>query len=71
MTALVLCAGRIKEKWLKDGISEYQKRLSRLVKTDIQEVDDLPEPENSSTEACRQANHAALIIPAFTVPLSS
>ena len=50
MTALVLCAGRIKEKWLKDGISEYQKRLSRLVKTDITEVDDLPEPENSSPE---------------------
>ncbi len=50
MTALVLCAGRVKEKWLREGIDEYQKRLSRLLKTDIQEVDDLPEPENSSPE---------------------
>ena len=35
MTALVLCAGRVKEKWLREGIAEYQKRLSRLLKTDI------------------------------------
>ncbi|MCR4620943.1 MAG: 23S rRNA (pseudouridine(1915)-N(3))-methyltransferase RlmH [Clostridiales bacterium] len=50
MNALILCVGHLKEKWVKEGTDDYLKRLSRLVRTQVQEVDDLPEPENSSRE---------------------
>lgn len=36
----ILCVGKIKEKYLKDGISEYSKRLGRYCKLDIIEVGD-------------------------------
>ena len=34
----VLCVGRIKEKYLSDGIAEYAKRLSRFCKFNVIEV---------------------------------
>jgi 23S rRNA (pseudouridine1915-N3)-methyltransferase len=36
----ILCVGRIKEKYLKDAISEYSKRLSRYCRLNILEVAD-------------------------------
>ena len=38
----------LKEKYFKDGIAEYAKRLSRFVKFKIVEVPDEKAPENIS-----------------------
>lgn len=37
----ILCVGKIKEKFFKDSIAEYQKRLSKYTKLEIIEVDDI------------------------------
>lgn len=34
----IVCVGKLKEKYLKDGIDEYLKRLTRFCKTEIIEV---------------------------------
>ena len=37
----IICIGKIKEKYLKDAISEYQKRLSKYTKLEIIELTDI------------------------------
>ena len=37
----ILCVGKIKEKYLKDAIDEYQKRISKYTKLEIIEVEDI------------------------------
>ncbi|MGM0396115.1 MAG: 23S rRNA (pseudouridine(1915)-N(3))-methyltransferase RlmH [Bacillota bacterium] len=44
----IVAVGKIKEKYLNDGIKEYSKRLSRYCSLDIIEVDDEKAPENLS-----------------------
>ena len=44
----LLCVGRIKEKYLKDGLDEYLKRLSRYAKVEITEVNDEKTVEGAS-----------------------
>jgi len=39
----IVAAGKIKEKWLTDGIQEYRKRLSRYCEVAITEVPDSPD----------------------------
>ena len=41
----ILCVGKIKEKFFKDAINEYQKRITKYTKLDIIEVSDV---DNSS-----------------------
>ena len=36
----IVCVGKIKEKYLKDAIAEYQKRISKYTKLNIIEVND-------------------------------
>ena len=36
----IICVGKIKEKYLKDAIKEYQKRLSKYTKLEIIELPD-------------------------------
>ncbi|MBO4494438.1 MAG: 23S rRNA (pseudouridine(1915)-N(3))-methyltransferase RlmH [Clostridiales bacterium] len=43
MKLRIVCAGKIKEKWLADGISEYVKRLSKYTRVEIVEVADSPD----------------------------
>lgn len=45
----ILSVGKIKEKYLKDGIAEYAKRLSRYCKLDIIEVADEKTPDGASS----------------------
>lgn len=40
MKITILCVGKIKEKFYRDAISEYSKRLSRYAKLEIVEVAD-------------------------------
>ena len=44
----LLCVGRIKEKYLKDGLDEYLKRLGRYAKVEITEVNDEKTVEGAS-----------------------
>ncbi|MBR4914975.1 MAG: 23S rRNA (pseudouridine(1915)-N(3))-methyltransferase RlmH [Clostridiales bacterium] len=43
MKIIVVCPGKLKDKWLKDGIDEYKKRLSRFATLDFIEVADCPD----------------------------
>ena len=40
LTINVICVGKLKEKYLKDAISEYSKRLSKYCKLNIIELSD-------------------------------
>ena len=44
----IVCVGKIKEKYLKLGIDEFKKRLSKYCKLEIIELDDEKAPENLS-----------------------
>ena len=37
----IICVGKIKEKYLRDAIEEYKKRLSKYTKLEIIEVNDI------------------------------
>ena len=48
MKITIITVGKIKEKYLKDAISEYTKRLSKYCKLEIVEVSDEKTPDNAS-----------------------
>ncbi len=48
MKITIVTVGKIKEKYLKDAIEEYSKRLSKYCKLEIFEVADEKTPENAS-----------------------
>ena len=43
----LVCVGKIKESYLKDGISEYVKRISRFAQVSIKELPDYATEDNS------------------------
>ena len=43
----IICVGKIKEKFFKDAINEYQRRITKYTKLDIIEVSDI---DNSSIQ---------------------
>ena len=51
MKITLITVGKIKEKYLKDAIAEYSKRLSRYCKLEIIEVADEKTPDNASETA--------------------
>lgn len=48
MKITIITVGKIKEKYLKDAIAEYSKRLSRYCKLEILEVSDEKTPDGAS-----------------------
>lgn len=48
MNITLITVGKIKEKYLRDAIDEYSKRLSRYCKLDIVELPDEKTPDNAS-----------------------
>lgn len=52
VTINIICTGKIKEKYLKDAIDEYSKRLSKFCKLNILELPDkkIPDKTNSCIE---------------------
>jgi len=48
MKITVITVGKIKEKYLKDAIAEYSKRLGKYCKLEIVEVSDEKTPDNAS-----------------------
>ena len=55
MNAVILCVGKLKEKWQAEGCNEYLKRLSRYGKYEVIAVDDVREPDKPSDALVRQA----------------
>ncbi|MDN6261602.1 MAG: 23S rRNA (pseudouridine(1915)-N(3))-methyltransferase RlmH, partial [Staphylococcus simulans] len=54
MKITVLAVGKLKEKYWKQAIAEYQKRLGAYTKIDIIEVPDEKAPENMSDKEIEQ-----------------
>ncbi|MDO4614135.1 MAG: 23S rRNA (pseudouridine(1915)-N(3))-methyltransferase RlmH [Lachnospiraceae bacterium] len=54
MNIKILCVGKIKEKYLRDGIAEYLKRLGRYAKVTVHETSDEKTPEEASEAQVRQ-----------------
>ena len=48
MKIKVVTVGKLKEKYLKDGISEYSKRISRFAKLEMIELADEKTPDRAS-----------------------
>ena len=48
MKVKIIAIGKLKEKYLKDGIAEYGKRMSRFAKFEIVELADEKTPDNAS-----------------------
>lgn len=48
MNIKILCVGKIKEKFYRDAIAEYEKRLSRYCRLSVIEVADEKTPDRSS-----------------------
>jgi 23S rRNA (pseudouridine1915-N3)-methyltransferase len=48
MKITIVAVGKIREDWIKNGIAEYQKRLSKFCKLEILEVTEEQAPENMS-----------------------
>lgn len=44
----IVCVGKVKERYLRDAIDEYRKRLSRFAKVGVIEVPDEKTPEHAS-----------------------
>ena len=50
----IYCIGKIKEKYFKDAINEYSKRLSKYCSLNIIELPDKPIPEKSNISIEKQ-----------------
>lgn len=48
MNISVICVGKIKEKFYRDAIEEYSKRLTRYCKLELFEINDEKTPDNAS-----------------------
>lgn len=48
MKVTIICVGKIKEKFYRDAIDEYAKRLSKYCKLEIIQVPDEKTPDNAS-----------------------
>ena len=54
MNGVILCVGKLREKWQQQGCAEYLKRLQRYGRYEIVAVDDLPAPEKASDAQLKQ-----------------
>ena len=54
MKVKIISVGKLKEKYLKDGISEYVKRLSRFAQVELIELADEKTPDNASEKENEQ-----------------
>ena len=54
MKISILCVGKVKEKFYRDAIDEFAKRLSRYCKLEVIEVTDEKTPDQASDTEVRQ-----------------
>ena len=58
MKIQIICVGKLKEKYLKDGVLEYSKRLSRFCSFEVIELNDEKIPQNPSLAECNKVIEA-------------
>ncbi|WP_238884095.1 23S rRNA (pseudouridine(1915)-N(3))-methyltransferase RlmH [Clostridium sp. YIM B02551] len=64
MNITIITVGKLKEKYLRDAIDEYAKRLSRYCKLEIIELQDEKTPDNASEkeeEAIKEKEGQAIL----------
>ncbi|WP_147802556.1 23S rRNA (pseudouridine(1915)-N(3))-methyltransferase RlmH [Alkalicoccus halolimnae] len=54
MQITIICVGKLKEKYLKQGIAEFEKRLQSYCRLSLIEVPDEQAPENMSEKEVEQ-----------------
>lgn len=54
----IICLGKLKEKYLQDGVNEYLKRISKYANINIVELSDEAIPENPSS---KEVEHIKLL----------
>jgi 23S rRNA (pseudouridine1915-N3)-methyltransferase len=54
MRITILCVGKIKESFFRDGVAEYAKRLSRYCRFEVVEVPDEMTPEDAGDAIRKQ-----------------
>lgn len=47
----ILCVGKIKESYLREGIEEYSRRISRFARLEFTELKDFPPPDEVRRES--------------------
>lgn len=52
LTINIICVGKVKEKYLKDAVDEYSKRLSKYCKLNILELPDKKIPDKLNQTIC-------------------
>lgn len=55
LTVNIICIGSLKEKYLKEAVAEYQKRLKAFCKFEIIELPEQKLPDNPSENEIKQA----------------
>ena len=55
LTVNIICIGNLKEKYLKEAVAEYQKRLKVFCKFEIIELPEQKLPDNPSENEIKQA----------------
>ena len=58
MKIKIVCVGKLKEKYLKDGIDEYVKRIGRFADVTFVELPDEKIPDNASEAECEKIKKA-------------
>ncbi|WP_461215581.1 23S rRNA (pseudouridine(1915)-N(3))-methyltransferase RlmH [Lacticaseibacillus sp. GG6-2] len=58
MNIKIIAVGKLKEKYFKDGIAEYKKRMSKFAKVELIEVPDEKAPESLSEAEMMQVKEA-------------
>lgn len=62
MNIKIVCVGKLKEKYFKDGIAEYVKRMSRFAKVKIVQVPDEKAPEKLSPAEMEQVKDRKSVV---------
>lgn len=58
MKVRIICVGKLKEDYLKDGIKEYAKRIGRFANFEIVELADEKIPDKASAAECENVKNA-------------
>lgn len=56
MKVNIICVGKIKEKYISEGIAEYQKRLSKFCDIKIIEVDEFSQEKSITKKIASESN---------------
>lgn len=62
MRVTVLAVGKLKEKWLHQGVAEYERRLRRLAQVKVVEIPDQPCPSGQAEQAQALQREGAQIL---------